>query len=731
MKNLVIVESPTKAKTISKFLDKNFVIRSSYGHLRDLPKSQMGVDIEHNFQPHYVIPVKSKKIVAELKKLAAKAQDIYFATDEDREGEAISWHLQEIFGISDAKVKRITFHEITKQAILAALKAPHSINKALVDAQQARRVLDRLVGYELSPFLWKKVARGLSAGRVQSVAVRLIVEREEEIKAFQSQEYWTVDGQAKQQDVSFDISLAKENGKSLKKFDLTKDSSGEAVTAIKKTTLKVQSVISKEVSKKAPAPFTTSTLQQEANRRLGFSAKQTMMLAQQLYEGVELGAEGSTGLITYMRTDSLNLATEFTSQTAAYLKETLGADYALSQPRHFKKTSKLAQEAHEAIRPTSAERAPDSISQFLTSQQLKLYQLIWSRALASQMPEAKQAVTSVDIEAVSTPYILRATGSVIKFPGWQKIYGTSSGEKILPDLKAGDQPKLVSLTNEQHFTQPPARYSEAGLVHALEERGIGRPSTYAPTIATIVDRKYVTKDQGRLGPTDIGILVTNLLKEHFADIVNYDFTAGLEDDLDKIADGKKDWQPVIASFYKPFKANLMTKEKELSKKELTEEKTDEICEKCGKPMVIKVGRFGKFLACTGYPDCKNTKQLSNGQVEQPETTDEKCDKCGRPMVYKHGRYGKFLACSGYPDCKNIKNQQVSTGVKCPKCQQGEIVQKKSRRGKLFYSCNRYPACDFALWEKPTGDLCPDCKSLLVQTKNGQVKCSNKDCGYKN
>jgi DNA topoisomerase-1 len=730
MKNLVIVESPTKAKTISKFLGKEYKIESSYGHIRDLPTSKMGIDIEHDFEPTYVIPAKAKNHADSLKALAKKVDQVYFATDEDREGEAIAWHLQQLLKIPENNIKRITFHEITKNAILKALENPRAIDNNLVDAQQARRILDRLVGYELSPFLWKKIARGLSAGRVQSVAVRLIVEREDEIKAFKSEEYWTVDGIAEKDTTEFEITLVSHNGTTLKKFDLTAKSGSAAVEAIKQAKLIISDVTSSEVSKKAPTPLTTSTLQQEANRKFGFSAKQTMMLAQELYEGIHLGDEGALGLITYMRTDSLNLSKEFTAEAADYLRSSLGADYALAEARTFAKKSKLAQEAHEAIRPTSASRAPESLKNVLNARQLKLYTLIWSRTLASQMPEAVISATSVDIEAQGTGYGLRATGSIVKFPGWQKIYSSGTEEKILPVLKKGDEVTLVSLAGNQHFTQPPARYSEAGLVKAMEAKGIGRPSTYAPTISTIIARKYVEKEENRLKPTDMGILVTNMLKEHFSEIVDYDFTAEMENDLDKIALGKKQWQPIIAAFYKPFKANLVKKDKELDKKELTEETTDEVCEKCGKPMVIKMGRFGKFLACTGYPDCKNTKQLtSSGDIAPEETTNEVCEKCGKPMVIKRGRFGKFLGCSGYPECKTIKSMNNPTGVKCPKCGKGDIVERKSKRGKLFYSCNTYPACDFALWQKPTGEKCPTCDSLLTFAAKDMIRCSNKDCGF--
>lgn len=735
MKHLVIVESPTKAKTIGKFLGSDYKVESSYGHVRDLPKSKMGVDFDNNFEPQYVVPLKARARVDALKKLASKAKSVFFATDQDREGEAIAWHLLQLLKIPKKEVKRIAFHEITKKAVAEALEHPHAINQHLVDAQQARRILDRLVGYELSPFLWKKVARGLSAGRVQSVAVRLIVEREREIEAFKPQEYWTVEGTVHKAsgegaNIPFDVNLHGLNGKALKKFDLKADEASKAVEAVSKAKLSVTGVESKTITKTPPPPFTTSTLQQEANRRLGYSAKQTMMLAQQLYEGVELGDQGSVGLITYMRTDSFNLSQDFLQQSKNYIEQKFGQKYVTAGSRQYKTKSKLAQEAHEAIRPTDANNSPETVKAYLDSRQLKLYSLIWSRAMATQMAESSAQATGVDIEAIGTPYTLRATGLVRVFDGWQKVYPASGEDRELPPLKTGDALSLEKIDGLQHFTQPPARYSEAGLVKALEERGIGRPSTYAPTIATIVERKYVEKIERRLKPTDIGTLVNDLLTEHFPEIVDYDFTADMEKNLDLVAEGDKPWQPIIKAFYVPFKKNLEKKAMELNKKDITEQATDEVCDKCGKPMVIKVGRFGKFLACTGYPECKNTKQLnSDGQPAAPETTDEKCEKCGRPMIMRHGRFGPFLGCSGYPECKNIKSQNVGTGVTCPDCGKGEIVAKRSRSGKTFYSCNRYPECKFALWQKPNGEKCPTCGSLLVFAAGNKIRCSKKDCGY--
>jgi len=734
MKNLVIVESPTKAKTISKFLPKaSYNILSSFGHVRDLPKTKMGVDIENNYQPKYVIPPKAKKTVTALKEAAKKSDQIYFATDEDREGEAIAWHLAHILKPKKDKSKRITFHEITKSAIENALKNPRTITQDLVDAQQARRVLDRLVGYEMSPFLWKKVARGLSAGRVQSVAVRLIVEREREIQDFKQEEYWTIEAVFEKDKKEFEAKLHKVNGKALKKLDIKNEKQAkELLDKLQKQNFKIARVEVKEKSKKAPTPFKTSTLQQEANSKLHFSAKQTMMIAQQLYEGIELGAEGSTGLITYMRTDSLNLSDEFKKGAKNYIENNFGKQYIGPAARVYKK-SKGAQEAHEAIRPTLADRAPDTIKEFLNNNQYKLYKLIWERSVASQMADAKFNQTAIDIEDEKNKYIFRANGIQIKFDGWQKVYSTDTKETILPELKEKDLVDAKKIEPLQHFTQPPARYTEASLVKALEEKGIGRPSTYAPTISTIQDRNYVIKEDKKLKPTDMAFVVNDLLIKHFPKIVDYDFTANMEEDLDKIAEGKKDWQPIIDEFYKPFKKNLEKKEKEISKKEITEEETKEICEKCGSPMVIKMGRFGKFLACSNYPECKNTKNIvsTDGEIktEEPETTDEKCPECGAPLVIKHGRYGKFLGCSKYPECKFIKPILKKTGVKCPNCGKGEIVERKSKKGRVFYGCSNYPECKTAFWSKPVDKKCPECGSQMVLGPKGTIKCSNKDCKY--
>ncbi|MDO8668914.1 MAG: type I DNA topoisomerase [Candidatus Buchananbacteria bacterium] len=731
MKNLVIVESPTKAKTISKFLSKDFKIESSFGHVRDLPASKLGVDVDHDFEPTYTIPAKAKKRVKELSALAKKADLIYFATDEDREGEAISWHLAQIFKTPIAKTKRITFHEITEEAIKEALKNPRAIDIDMVDSQQARRILDRLVGYKLSPFLWKKVARGLSAGRVQSVVVRLLVEKEREIQDFKIEEYWEITGDFKtEKNEDFTAKLQKVNGKTLDKMAITSDQEANKLTQELETQKYYISDISKKEVKRNPnAPFTTSTLQQEANHRLNFSAKQTMMIAQKLYEGIDINGE-SIGLITYMRTDSTNLSTKFTSEAADYINDELGREYL--NTKKFKTKSKGAQEAHEAIRPTSAAMYPESIKKSLNDQQFKLYQLIWQRAVASQMASAKLEATSVDINTQDDKYTFRVSGQVIKFDGFLKIYPTATKDEILPEMAKDEKAELIAIKPAQKFTQPPARYSDASLVKILEEKGIGRPSTYAPTIATVIERGYAERiDNRRLKPTEMAFVVNDLLVKHFSEIVDYDFTAKMENDFDDISEGKRKWQPVIKEFYEPFNKNLMQKEKELTKKEITEEKTDEKCEKCGSPMVIKVGRFGKFLACSNYPTCKNTKKiLSNGQLEErpePKKLDEKCPECGSNLVLRTGRYGEFKGCSNYPKCKYIKNEAAQDlNMKCPKCHDGDIVTKRSKKG-LFYGCSNYPKCDFASWNKPLDKKCEKCGYPMSEDKNGNSKCTNRDC----
>lgn len=739
---LVIVESPAKAKTISKILGKKYVVRASMGHVRDLPKSKIGVDVEKDFEPTYIIPVEKKKVIKELKGFLKDGTRLLLATDEDREGEAIGWHLVHALGVDPKKseIKRIVFHEITEGAILDALKHPRDIDQYLVDAQQARRVLDRLVGYELSPLLWKKIRYGLSAGRVQSVAVRLVVDREREIRAFNPQEYWTILASLLKKHELFDAILLKYKGKELKLKN--EEETKNVLAVLKGAGYRVTKVEEKEVRRNPSPPFTTSTLQQEASRKLGFSVKRTMVIAQQLYEGVEHG-KGTTGLITYMRTDSVNLSQVALHQAQEVIEKEFGKEYGLPNPR-FYKGRKGAQEAHEAIRPVDLSLKPEDVKPYLDKDQARLYELIWKRTLACQMQEARLRALGVDITPFhaekSTEYTFRATGQTIEFPGFMRAYVEGSDhpeedllnqEKLLPSLVEGDMLELKELTPGQHFTKPPPRYTEASLVKKLESEGIGRPSTYAPTITTVMTRGYIEKDGKQLKPTDLGEVVTDMLVKHFADIVDYKFTAEMEESLDLIAEGKKKWVPVIKAFYAPFHKIVSEKEQTLKKEDIVNlEKTDEICEKCGNPMIVKLGRFGKFLSCSNYPECKNARPLTgeakSGQTAEAERklTDQKCEKCGKPMEMKTGRYGQFLGCSGYPECKNIQSIVKSTGVKCPDCKEGEMIERKARKtGKVFYGCNRFPKCKFALWDKPTGAFCVKCKGLIVMKKDKEV-CSS-------
>jgi DNA topoisomerase-1 len=731
-KQLVIVESPAKAKTISRFLGKNYTVLSSYGHVRDLPKSKLGVDVEHDFEPKYIVPRDKAKNVKPLKEAAKKADRILFATDEDREGEAISWHLAEILNVEPEKLERITFHEITKRAIDEALKHPRPLDLNRVNAQQARRILDRLVGYELSPFLWRKVQKGLSAGRVQSVAVRLVVERERERDAFKPEEYWSVEALLSKDGVEFPSKLHARAGKKLDKLAIGSEAEAKAILdELTGAQYAVGEVTKKTVRRSPPPPFTTSTLQQDANNKLGLTARDTMRIAQQLYEGVDIPGEGSVALITYMRTDSVNLSDLFISEAREFIDTNFGGSYQLPEPRRFKTKSKGAQEAHEAIRPTDVRRTPDSLKDHLERNLWRVYDLVWRRAVGTQLPEAVFDATTVDVNAASC--VFRATGSTITFDGYLKVYEEKRKETVLPPLAAGDPLALVKLEHKQHFTEPPPRYSDATLVKALEEHGIGRPSTYAPTIATVIDRGYVERDDAkRLKPGQIAYTVNDILVEHFPSIVDLEFTAKMEEKLDDVAEGKEAWVPVLRAFYDPFHANLVEKERTVESKKPEDVATDIVCEKCGKPMVIKHGRFGAFLACTGYPECRNTKQIKEGaEGAQPEveTTNEVCPTCGAPMVVKRGRFGPFLSCSRYPECKTIKRIEKTLGIPCPKCGQGEIVEKRSKRGKNFFGCNRYPDCDFAVWSKPTGEKCPKCGSLLVYAAKGAIRCSSKECGY--
>ncbi|MDK2798591.1 MAG: topoisomerase [Clostridiales bacterium] len=684
---LVIVESPAKAKTIKKYLGKNYKVLASMGHLRDLPKSQMGVDIEHNFEPKYITIRGKGELLSKLKKEAKNSDKIYLATDPDREGEAISWHLANVLEIKENEKCRIAFNEITKLAVKNAIKAPRKIDINLVNAQQARRILDRIVGYKISPLLWRKVRKGLSAGRVQSVATRLICDREEEIESFVPQEYWTIAANLTDQK-SLETFEAKFYGSEEGKIDLeNKEVVDKIIDELKDSKYIVKKVKKGERKRNPTPPFITSTLQQEASRKLGFTTKRTMMTAQQLYEGVDIEGEGTIGLITYMRTDSTRIADEAQSTARHFIESKFGKEYVPETPKQYK-SKKGAQDAHEAIRPTNVLLEPDKIKSSLKPDQYKLYKLIWERFLASQMRSAIFDTLHVDIEAKN--YIFKATGSKIKFQGFMILYiegnddETEDGENTIPELVEGQQLKLKKLNPKQHFTQPPPRYTEATLVKALEEQGIGRPSTYAPTIITIIARGYVEREKKQLKPTELGKIITDIMKSHFKDIVDIEFTANMEQQLDEIEEGKKDWVALLREFYQPFSITL-------------KEAEDEI-----------------------------------GDVEiQDEVTDEKCEKCGRNMVIKHGRYGKFLACPGFPECRNAKPILEEAGVICPLCN-GKVYIKKTRKGKKYYGCENNPKCEFMSWDEPLKEPCPQCGGVLVKKvskKSSKVQCLNKDCGY--
>jgi DNA topoisomerase-1 len=746
-KSLVIVESPAKAKTIEKFLGKGYKVLASYGHVRALPSKQGSVDVAHDFEPKYHILPESKKQIATLKKEVQQSDELILATDLDREGEAIAWHLLEALDIDEQgdspKVKRVTFHEITKGAIQKAMAEPRRIARELVDAQQARSILDYLVGFNLSPFLWKKIRYGLSAGRVQSVALRLVCEREKEIGAFVSREYWTIEALlASAAGKSFRARLSAVDGKKLDKFAIeTESAAKELVDAIAREEFRVDQLTRSEKKRNPAAPFTTSTLQQEASRKLGFSARKTMTVAQKLYEGIDIG-EGSVGLITYMRTDSVALSDVATSEAKEVITGMFGAEYALDKPRVYKSKAKNAQEAHEAIRPTIIGQTPEKLKAFLSSDQYRLYQLIWKRTVASQMAIAILDATTVDI-AAGKRFVFRASGQVIRFPGFMKLYieGTDDTEEeqegTLPSLEEGEAVQRHELLPDQHFTQPPPRYTEASLVKTLEEYGIGRPSTYASIMNTLVTRKYVRLEKRAFYAEDVGMVVNDLLVKHFTRYVDYDFTAGMEENLDAISRGEKKWRPVLGEFWEPFISLLKQKEKEVSKEDVTTEKTDRDCPECGKPLVIKLGRSGRFLACSGFPECRHTEPLSGEEQEEPEVSEEKCDKCGAHMLIKMGRYGKFLACSAYPECKNIQPlvKPTALGITCPECKEGELMEKKSRYGKIFYSCNRYPQCKYALWDQPIDEPCPKCGYPVIVEKvtkrfGTYRKCPTENCDYK-
>ena len=801
-KNLVIVESLTKAKTIGKYLGKQYLVKASIGHVKDLPKKNLSVDVDNDFKPVYEVIEGKKKLIAELKAAAKVADAVYLAADPDREGEAICYHLQEELGDhtptgkkgsknGGPKIYRVMFNEITKNAIQKAFEKPGSVNLHLVDAQQARRILDRLVGYKISPLLWDKVRRGLSAGRVQTVALRLIVEREREIKAFQAREYWTIDvGLAAKKPPVFSAHLAKKNDENI---EIPNEPTAKAILdTLADAAYVVKSVTNREKRRNPAAPFITATLQQEGVRKLRFSVKRSMMLAQKLYEGVELSQdEGPVGLITYMRTDSTRVSSDALDEVRAMITERYGADYKPATPNVYK-SKKDAQDAHEAIRPTSVLRTPESVAPFLPEDELKLYRLIWMRFVASQMSPAVFDQTTIDVDAKGkdgATYLFRATGSVEKFDGFLKVYVEGKDQKDeeddedkrkLPAVVAGETLKFRSIEPEQHFTEPPPRFTEATLVKELEADGVGRPSTYASILSTIQEREYVRREGGKFFPTELGMVVADLLLENFNDLFDVTYTARMEAELDAIEEGKIDWRMAMGEFYERFQKDLDHAALHMTDIKRMEVPTDQICEKCGKPMVIKWGRHGKFIACTGYPECTNTRELppeDGVATEQDETTY--CDNCGRPMVLKKGRFGQFLACSGYPDCKTTKQlgaaqkpqdvpldekcpncgsnmvrkygrygefvacsnyptckfvKQKTIGVKCPNCSEGEVVERRSKRGKTFYGCNRYPDCDFVAWGKPLPEKCPECGgAYLIEKflKSGTVaQCPNNECKFK-
>ncbi len=727
-KNLVIVESPSKAKTIGKFLGKNYKVKASVGHLRDLPKSKLGIDIEDDFNPNYITIRGKGDIIKELKKEAKKADNIFLATDPDREGEAISWHLAEILKLNPEDNIRIVFNEITKNAVSNAKKNPRSINQDLVDAQQARRILDRLVGYKISPLLWRKIEKGLSAGRVQSVAVKLIYDREKEIQNFLPEEYWTIDGEFGKKK-TLEAKFAGElNGSRVKKINISnREEADKLLEVLRSKDYGIIEKITNKKTKKSPLPpFTTSSLQQDANRQLNFSTKKTMMIAQQLYEGVEIEEQGTSGLITYIRTDSFRISNEAKQEATEYLEDSYGKEY-INTSRVYKTKKKTdIQDAHEAIRPSTVYNHPDRIKESLTNDQYKLYRLIWKRFLASCMESAEfeNLTILINIEG----YAFRYSGKKKLFDGFMKVLPTKDKIDEFPDLKEGEEIKVKKILEKQNFTNPPARYNEASLVKTMEELGIGRPSTYAPTISTILSRGYVIKSEGVFNITEIGEIVTELLKEHFGSIINDKFTADLENKLDEVESGSFRWQEVIKGFYDEFEKALTEADKNIEKIEIEEEITEIECEKCGSKMVVKKGRFGKFLACPNYPECKNTKPYDS-ETGEAKVSDVDCDKCGARMVIKKGRYGEFLACPNYPECKNTKQIEKTINVKCPKCG-GDILEKRTKKGRKFYGCSNYPECDFTAWNEPVSEKCSDCGSLQVKkkTKDGEViVCTNDNC----
>ncbi len=763
-KNLIIVESPGKIKTLSKFLGKDFIVEASKGHVIDLPPSRFGVSTENGFVPDFHVVKDRKEVILRLQKVARTVDRIYLAPDPDREGEAISWHLANVLNIDPMSQCRITFNSITREDVLKSLEQPRNIDFALVNAQQSRRILDRLVGYRLSPLLWQKICLGLSAGRVQSVAVSLICQREKEILAFRPEEYWVIAADVKgAKQRKFQLKLVKYSGKKTTVPD--KATADSILAKIKSADLQVTSVNSRERRQTPPPPFITSTMQTEAAQKFGFTPRRTMSVAQKLYEGVEVGGEGQVGLITYMRTDSTRIAPEGLSELDVYLKENFSGDYRLAHARTFK-MKKGAQDAHEAIRPTSVHRTPDQMAAFLKPEQLKLYSLIWKRYVASQMADARYNVVTVEVDIEGA--VLQAAGTTMVFDGFTSLYNVSrdedaepesneEGKQKLPPLEEGEQLQLCETHSDQHFTSPPPRYSESSIIKTLEKEGIGRPSTYATIVDTIQQRKYVRKVDGRFQPSDAAFVVNYILEKCFSDIINTGFTASMESYLDRIEEGEIDWVNVLSEFYEPFMRDLKIAEETIGKVQI---ESDINCEKCGQPMVVRMGRSGKFLACSGYPACKSTINIPEelmlfadgippapmqmaallesagaGPQAELELVEEKCDKCGSDMHIRTGKFGRFIACTNYPACKNTRPVVKEIGVNCPLegCN-GKMLEKKSKRGRLFYGCSNYPACTLTTWAKPTGELCPECRSPLVwhSTKKlgNYIKCSGKGCKYK-
>ena len=744
-KSLLIVESPTKVNTLKKIVGKDFIIKASVGHLKDLPKKKLGVDVDNNFEPEYITIRGKGKILQELKTAAKKVDTIYLAPDPDREGEAIAHHIgNEVARFTKGKIYRVMFNEITKKAVKEALANPTELNLDRVNAQQARRILDRLVGYKISPILWKKVHRGLSAGRVQSVALRIVCEREREILAFESKEYWSItldlEGSCKP---NFQAKLFKIND--YKAEIGNKEEADKILKDLEGSSLVLESITKKERKRNPSAPFITSSLQQEASRKLNYSPKKTMMLAQKLYEGIKLEKKGTVGLITYMRTDSVRLSDQALEEVRNYIPERYGKEYLPAKPNMYK-SKKSAQEAHEAIRPTDVTLDPNFLKDYLEKDLFRLYQLIWSRFVSCQMVPAVLDTTQFDIK--SGNYLFRSNGSILKFAGFMKVYvesqdddnaektETKDSDRILPALKKGENLNLLEISPEQHFTQPPARFTEAMLVKELEDKGVGRPSTYASIISVIKDRDYIQNQERRLKPVELGFMINDLLVENFPDIMTTAFTAKMEEQLDEVEDGKKQWRDVLQTFYTPFKKDLEEAEKKMKDFKAEVEETDEVCEKCDKPMIIKWGRFGKFLACSAYPDCKNAKDIKKPGTEgEPEASDEvegDCDKCKSPLIIKRGRFGKFIACSTYPDCKFTK--PIGLGIKCPEdgCK-GEIAPRRTKKGRTFYGCTKYPDCTFTSWDKPKDEACPECKHpFMVEKwkKNEEPSTLCPECGFK-